>query len=163
MKNFTRKFIVCALTFLMGVGLVAPAFNTAPTQAISAGESTTSTFGVETAILTGCAAVANADNPNGDGGTGAGILCVVRTAADILSVLIAIVGIIGIVVVGVQYLSAGGNEEKVRIAKRRLFEIIIGLVLYGVAYFFANWLLPNYDATVKKSESAASVITSIGA
>lgn len=74
-----------------------------------------------------------------------GIQGVIMLVVNILSVLIGIVGVIGIVYVGIQYMTAGGNEEKTRKAKRRLFEIIIGLAAYAAGYAFLSWLLPNFN------------------
>lgn len=85
-------------------------------------------FAAETAILDG----------------NQGIEGVIRLVIDIFSILIGIVGVIGIVVVGVQYMTAGGNEEKTRKAKRRLFEIVIGLAAYAAGYALLSWLLPNF-------------------
>ena len=59
---------------------------------------------------------------------------------DILVIGIPILGIIGITIVGIQYLTAGGNEEKTRKAKRRMFEIVIGLVAYALIFAVSQWL-----------------------
>ena len=59
-----------------------------------------------------------------------------------MTVGVGILGVIGITIVGIQYLTAGGNEEKTRKAKRRMFEIVIGLVVYVVFYAFLKWLMP---------------------
>lgn len=150
MKKIMQKLFTSITVLLMGVGLVAPALNTAPVYATDG----TTTFGAKAAILTGCAGVEENE------GNGAGIKCIVRLVVDIMSVLIGIVGVIGIVVVGIQYLTAGGNEEQTRKAKRRLFEIVIGLVAYAVAYALLAWLLPGFDPT---SNSTSSLITTIGA
>lgn len=74
-----------------------------------------------------------------------GIQGVIMLVVNILSVLIGVVGVIGIVVVGIQYMTAGGSEEKTRKAKRRLFEIIIGLAAYAAGYALLSWLLPNFN------------------
>ena len=71
------------------------------------------------------------------------IKCVLNLVVDIMSVLIGILGVIGITITGIQYLTAGGSEEKTRKAKRRLFEIVIGLAVYAVMYALLSWLLPN--------------------
>ncbi|MBR2994160.1 hypothetical protein IKF43_02090 [Candidatus Saccharibacteria bacterium] len=59
---------------------------------------------------------------------------------DILVIGIPILGIIGITIVGIQYLTAGGDETKTRKAKRRMLEIIIGLVAYVVIFALLQWL-----------------------
>lgn len=136
MKKLTQKIANYIMAFVMGIGLVAPAFAAVP---VYADEDEDDSGGKpKAAILTGCAGEEN--------GGGESVMCVVRLVADILSVLIGIVGVIGIVYVGIQYLSAGGNEEKARKAKRRLFEIVIGLVAYVAAYGLLKWLLPGFSS-----------------
>lgn len=73
------------------------------------------------------------------------ILCLLELGADILSVGVGILGVIGISVSGIQYLTAGGSEEKTRKAKRRIFEIVIGLAAYAVMYYILRWLLPHFE------------------
>lgn len=85
-------------------------------------------------ILTDCA-------KKGDGE--ARIMCILNLAVDILSIGVGIFGVIGISVAGIQYLTAGGSEEQTRKAKRRLFEIVIGLAAYVVIYTLLRWLLPS--------------------
>lgn len=73
-----------------------------------------------------------------------GIKCILELVVDIMTIGIGILGVIGISVVGIQYLTAGGSEEKTRKAKRRMFEIIIGLAAYAVVYAILKFLLPNF-------------------
>lgn len=94
----------------------------------------TSTSGESNAIiLTSCDRENGADK----------IMCVLKIGLDILTVGIGVVGVLGIVIVGIQYLTAGGNEEQTRKAKRRMFEIVIGLVAYVLLYALLSWLLPG--------------------
>ena len=143
MKKFIQKILPIFTAFLMGIGLVAPALTTTPVYAADKPQA---------AILTGCAGA--------EQGGGEGIKCVVLLVVNILSVLVGIVGVIGIVVVGIQYLTSAGNEEKTRKAKRRLFEIVIGVLAYVLMAALLNWLLPNFNPT---SNSTSLVTTSIGA
>ena len=69
-----------------------------------------------------------------------GIQCVLELIIDIMTIGIGILGVIGISVTGIQYLTAGGSEEKTRKAKRRMLEIIIGLAVYAVGYGLLKWL-----------------------
>ena len=127
MKKLTQKILPIITSILMMMGLVAPAFTATPVYAADKADA---------AILKDCAAE--------EGGEGKGIICVVKLVANIMSVLIGIVGVIGIVVVGIQYLTAGGNEEQTRKAKRRLLEIVVGIGVYALAYGLLNWLLPGF-------------------
>ena len=60
---------------------------------------------------------------------------------DILTIGAGVLGVVGICVVGIQYLNAGKNEKKVKKAKQRLFEIIIGLSVYALVVLILKWVL----------------------
>lgn len=79
-----------------------------------------------------------------DSGNGNSVIQILNLIVDIMTVGIGILGVIGITIVGIQYLTAGGSEEKTRKAKRRMFEIVIGLVAYVLIYAALKWLLPNF-------------------
>ena len=64
-----------------------------------------------------------------DNGHGDSVYNMLTLIVNIMSVGIGILAVIGITVVGIQYLTAGGNEEQTRKAKRRIFEIVIGLFM----------------------------------
>ena len=110
-----------------------------PVSAAKAGDPCTCSDGrsgtvpVDTSILTGCDC----------GGDGDSVMELLNLIVDILTIGIGILGVIGITVVGIQYLTAGGSEEKTRKAKRRMFEIVIGLVAYVLIYAALKWLMPN--------------------
>ena len=80
----------------------------------------------------------NGNNPNA-------ITDILKMVVNILSIGVGILGVLGITITGIQYLTAGGSEEKTRKAKRRMFEIILGLVAYVLLYAFLWWLLPNFN------------------
>ncbi len=103
----------------------------------------------QASILVGCSRAEKKQLPSGewvDDETkkGEGIKCIINLVIDIMTVGVGILSVVGITVVGVQYLSAGGSEEKTRKAKRRMLEIVIGVALYVVAYAALKWLLPNF-------------------
>lgn len=79
-----------------------------------------------------------------DDGKGSSVLNILSLVVNIMTIGIGILGVVGITIVGIQYLTAGGNEEKTRKAKQRLFEIIIGLVAYVIIYALLNWLIPGF-------------------
>ena len=64
-------------------------------------------------------------------------------AVRVLVVLIGVLGVIGVVISGIQYLTAGGDESKVTKAKSRLRNVVIGLIAYGLMSMFLNWLIPG--------------------
>lgn len=132
-----KKILLGILTIVLGASLFTPA----QTFAKKAGDSCTCADGrtghvvVDTAILDGCDCSEN----NGDNA----IKEILSQVVDIMSIGIGILGVIGITVVGIQYLTAGGSEEKARKAKRRMFEIVIGLAAYVLIYAVLKWLMPS--------------------
>ena len=78
-----------------------------------------------------------------DDGSGCGVYTILNLVIDILSMGVAILGVIGVIVAGIQYMSAKDSEEKTRKAKRRIFEIIIGLAAYAILFAAVQWLLPG--------------------
>lgn len=85
-------------------------------------------------------------NPDGpyncscDDGNGQATINILNLVVDIFSVVVGILAVIGITIVGIQYLTAGGSEEKTRKAKRRMLEIVIGIVLYVLLYALLRWV-----------------------
>ena len=71
-----------------------------------------------------------------------GIGHILSLIINIASIGVGILAVIGITIVGIQYLTAGGNEEQTRKAKRRMFEIIIGIIVYVLIGALLQWLLP---------------------
>ena len=61
-----------------------------------------------------------------------------------MTVGIGILGAIGITVAGIQYITAGGNEERTRKAKRRIFELVIGFFAYILIYAALTFLVPDF-------------------
>ena len=135
-----KKIIIGVFALVIGLVCVQ-----APTPVFADGDDGSSctcadgSEGVPTAIIgNGCSC---------DDGKGSGVKDVLNLVVDIMTVGIGILGVIGITLVGVQYLTAGGEEEKVRKAKRRMFEIVIGLVAYVILYAVLRWLLPSFGET----------------
>ena len=124
-----KKIATIIISAILGLSLVpASAFATSSIE----------TFGVETAILKDCGN--KADDSDGEG-----ITCILMFVVDILTAGVGIVGTIGIGIAGVQYLTAGGNEEQTRKAKRRIFEIVFGLFAYVLIYAFLRFILPGFQ------------------
>ena len=80
-----------------------------------------------------------------DDGNGQGVMDILKLIVNVLSVIIGALGIVGIVIVGIQYMSSGGNEEKMRKAKRRMVEIVLGLVAYALVYVLLRFLAPGFN------------------
>ena len=76
---------------------------------------------------------------------GQSIFALLHLVIEIMTIGVGILGVIGISVTGIQYLTAGGSEEKTRKAKRRMFEIIIGLAVYATFFVIMQWITPNFE------------------
>lgn len=78
-----------------------------------------------------------------DDGSTCGVFTILNLVVDILSTGVGILGAIGITVVGIKYLTAGGNEEQTRKAKHRMLQIVIGLATYALIYAGLQFLIPG--------------------
>jgi hypothetical protein len=76
--------------------------------------------------------------------TGLGSRDVRSTVASIINVALGLLGIVAVVIIligGVTWMTAGGNEEKVATAKKWIFSGIIGLAIILSAYALASWII----------------------
>lgn len=78
---------------------------------------------------------------------GTGILEIIHLVVRILVAGVAVVGTIGIIWCGFLILSSRDNEGQVATAKRRLLEIVIGLVIFGLAGLLVELFLPGGDTS----------------
>ena len=139
MKKVIAAIISLVLSFTAVVPVSAESgasavSSTMPVDATSVVDSA-ETFAANTAIIQKC---------NSDDGE-KNIKCVLKIVLDVLTVALGVVASIGIAVSGIQYLTAGGNEERTRKSKRRIFEIVIGIVAYLLIYAALNWLIPDFQ------------------
>ena len=125
-----KKLLTAIIAIVMGGFMIA-----APVFADGCNETQLKNGCVSTAILGGGCSCDNG---------GDSIFITLQKAIDIFSIIVGILAAIGITITGIQYLTAGGNEEKTRKSKRRLFEIIIGVAAYVLIYAFLTWLLPDF-------------------
>ncbi|MBQ2695597.1 hypothetical protein IJG04_03115 [Candidatus Saccharibacteria bacterium] len=122
--------------FLMAVPMLAPQPVYAETVPCTCANGQSGTM-PKTAILS--------ESTICDCGNGEAIIGILKLVVNIMVVGIGILGVIGIIIVGIQYMTAGGNEEKTRKAKRRMLEIVIGLAVFAVLYAILNWLIPGFS------------------
>lgn len=73
-----------------------------------------------------------------------GIWGILELAIDVLTIGIGAAAVLGIVISGIQYMTASGDPAQMTKAKRRLIEIVIGILAYGVFYSVLKWLIPNF-------------------
>lgn len=118
-RNRLTFIILCiVLSLALGFGLATPTF---------AAECT----GAETSILD-CEA-------GGDGG----IWYIIKLITDILTAGIGVLATVGFIIGGYTILTAKDDQAKVTKAKKRMLEIVIGLVAWGLFWLGLNLLLPN--------------------
>ena len=134
MKKITLAIIAI---FIGSVLFVAPSFAAEKDASCTCADGKPGKVTVNTSILGGC-------DCSEAGGENA-IENILHRVVNIMSVGIGILAVIGISVSGIQYLTAGGNEEKTRKAKRRIFEIIIGIAIYVLIFALLQWLLPEFS------------------
>lgn len=78
-----------------------------------------------------------------DTGDGDGIYEILGIVLNVLTYGVGAAGVLGIVICGVQYMTAAGNEAQMTKAKNRIIEVVIGLVGYGVLWAFLQWVIPG--------------------
>lgn len=92
-----------------------------------------------------------------EGGGTAGVWHTFLLIVEILSIGIGILGFIGILIFGIQYLTAKGNVEQTAKAKKRLFQIILGLGAYAVMFAFIVWIMPGGGFTPPNDVTGVTV------
>ena len=139
MKNFSKVLAMVSSGVMLMLNLVMP-------MPVFADSCDSDKF-VETAIMGGDYIVdGKTKHGTCDDGNGSNIKEILELVVSIMTIGIGILGVLGITIVGIQYLTAGGNEEKTRKAKRRMFEIVIGIAAYVLLTAFLNFLIPGFKA-----------------
>lgn len=64
-------------------------------------------------------------------------------AINILSAGVGVLAVIMLIIGGIQYSSAGGDPQKVKAAKNRITNVVIGLVAYFFLFAFLQWIVPG--------------------
>lgn len=81
----------------------------------------------------------------GDDGKGTAIKEILKIVVRVMTIGMGILATTGIMITGIQYLTAAGNEEQARKAKRRLLEIVIGVAVYVVIFALLTFLIPDFE------------------
>ena len=64
-------------------------------------------------------------------------------ALNILVYGLGVAATLGVIIAGIMYMTARDSEQQVAQAKKRLYEIVIGLVAWALMYAVLNWLIPG--------------------
>ncbi len=78
--------------------------------------------------------------------TNLGKVDLIPAVANIINIILGFLGVIAIVIIiiaGFQWMTAGGNEEKIAGAKKMLGAGIIGLVIILAAFAIASFVIGN--------------------
>lgn len=76
-------------------------------------------------------------------GKGKSIFKIVSIVLTVMLAGVVILGTIGIIVSGVMILTARDNENQIRNAKKRILDIVIGIVAFGLFWLIIELLLPG--------------------
>ena len=79
---------------------------------------------------------------------GQGIYLILNIILTVLTFGVATAGILGLVITGVMYMTSQGDTAKMATAKKRIAEIVLGLVAYALIYVVLNWLIPGGLTTI---------------
>ncbi|MFV0484977.1 MAG: hypothetical protein ACK5MU_01965 [Candidatus Saccharimonadales bacterium] len=78
------------------------------------------------------------NSENGDG-----VIEILNLILNIMTMGMGILATIGIVISGVQWLTARDKEDQIVKAKSRIFNIVIGIMVWGIMWLVLQWLLPG--------------------
>lgn len=70
---------------------------------------------------------------------------IVTSVINIVLSVLAIIAVIFILVGGFQWLTAAGNEEKVKSAQKTIVAAVIGLLIIMASWGIATWVLSNWQ------------------
>lgn len=126
MKRFLFSLAAIVASFMMAFSLPAMTFAEGEAAATESGSDC-----VQTSIF-------------GSGGQYCnGVWGIVGIVLNVLLVVVGAAGIIGIIISGIQYATSSGDPGQITKAKKRIYEIVIGLVALGLMYAFLQWLIPG--------------------
>ncbi|MFV0485171.1 MAG: D-alanyl-D-alanine carboxypeptidase family protein [Candidatus Saccharimonadales bacterium] len=72
-----------------------------------------------------------------------GVWEILNLVLNIATLGIGILATIGIVITGIMWLTARDNEQQVVKSKNRMFNIVIGIMVWGLLWLFLSWLIPG--------------------
>ena len=73
----------------------------------------------------------------------ANIANILALVINIMTAGIGILATIGIIISGIQWMTARDKEEQIVKAKSRLFNIVLGLFVWGIMWLVLSWLIPG--------------------
>ncbi len=141
MNILSKKYIGYVLTAMIAMLFLAPlllAPTMASAQALEADDLFKGTIGDQDSFAGGEGFAADAGLQSGD---------LVGTISNIIRVALGFLGIIAVIIIllgGFKWMTAGGNDDKVKDAKKLIFSGIIGLVIVLSAFAIANFVISTF-------------------
>lgn len=78
-----------------------------------------------------------------EGNDGGGVIEILNLVLNIMTMGMGILATIGLIIAGIQWLTARDKEDQVVKAKSRIFNIVIGVIVWGIMWLVLSWLLPG--------------------
>lgn len=80
-------------------------------------------------------------------GYGTGLMGVIAIIINIAFALAGLVAVVFLIMGGYSYVTAGGNPEQIEMAKARIVNSIIGMVVILVSYLIVQFIMTQIGAT----------------
>ena len=103
------------------------------------------------------------------GGTGLGNACpsggqdcVARIIGNAINVVLSLSGLVllcYLIYAGILWMTAGGNADQVKMAKRTMTNVIAGIVIVALSFVLSSFILGRLIFTLSGTESAATGAT----
>jgi hypothetical protein len=141
----TKKLSILAIIQLMVlpvcVFLLSPAIMAAPTteevaqeaQACQSGNADACKAACQHGSANSCLEVDKANK----------IIDLLEVGLNFLAGAVFLGAVIMLTVAGIEYTSSNGNPQKVESAKKKIYNVIIGLAAFIFLYAFLQWLIPG--------------------
>lgn len=79
-------------------------------------------------------------------GSGGKVNTLLRNIVNIFSAIVGVIAVIMIIVGGLQYITSGGDSNKVSTAKNTIIYAIVGLVIVALAQLIVHFVLSQSNA-----------------
>jgi|GEM_PF-4210344 len=76
-----------------------------------------------------------------------GIWLLLQLVLNVMTAGVGILATIGLVISGIQWGTAIDKEQQIVMAKSRIFNIVIGLVMWALMWLVLSWLIPGFEGS----------------
>ncbi len=105
-----------------------------------------------------CGADSGSGQTNPDSSTASkSIDSTISTGLNLLSVAVGVVAVVMVSLAGFKYITSGGNEEKVKSAKKSLIYALVGLIVVVLAQVIVQFVLKKVTADPTKSTNVTNI------